>query len=373
MVCSYFSIELPLSPIAMFDTVSLDEVQQLQQDIAAAVQEPDPVLANLLITRCHYLLSQALQRALGPGAGANFHSWAVWGSRKAGVTIRQEDLDDARRDGSIVGGIVGALVGLGCGWLLRFPLWVMPGAAALGALCGIASGRLIISHSRQRSAGLVLAGNRTVLEDIGLQTVRFLRWLAQLPLDQPSDATEFLAVMQPGAVGQQNQELLRQAFAQYYRARMANSQAEKEQATYFGNCFAVWHEHVRLEPYIQGAMPLIIRRCVTQRLLQFDIGAVRLAVAQDVPTNDSAAALAVPRSTHSKQALELLRQGSGNVQSGAPFKGTAAGDWTRIKERMRYVFALFQAFHAEPQVFASPYDATQLAALAAGQRPQGSW
>jgi len=60
----------------------------LQQQIQLALREPDPVLANLKITRCHYLLAQALERALGPGAGANFHSWAVWGSRKAGVTIR---------------------------------------------------------------------------------------------------------------------------------------------------------------------------------------------------------------------------------------------------------------------------------------------
>jgi hypothetical protein len=211
MVCSYFSAAFISTLLAMSDAVSLDEVEHLQQEIEAAVREPDPVLANLLITRCHYLLSQALQRALGPGAGANFHSWAVWGSRKAGVTIRQEDLDDARRDGTIVGGIVGALVGIGCGWLLRFPLWLEPGAAVLGAVCGIAVGRLIISRSRRRSASLVLAGNRTVLEDIGLQTVRFLRWLAQAAPAQPADAAAFLAPLQPGAVGQQNQELLRQA------------------------------------------------------------------------------------------------------------------------------------------------------------------
>ncbi|HEX8658356.1 MAG TPA: hypothetical protein VF690_12510, partial [Hymenobacter sp.] len=97
----------------------------LHQQIEAALRQPDPVLANLLITRCHCLLSQALQAVLGEGAGANFHSWAVWGSRKAGVTIRQEDLDNARRDGSVVGGLVGGLVGIGCGWLLGWaPGWL---------------------------------------------------------------------------------------------------------------------------------------------------------------------------------------------------------------------------------------------------------
>lgn len=356
----------------MPSSTTLDETTQLQQEIETALREPDPVLANLLITRCHYRLSHALHRALGPDAGANFHSWAVWGSRKAGVTIRQEDLDDARRDGTIVGGVVGGLVGIGCGWLLKFPLLWLPAAALLGAACGITVGRLIISHSRRRSAGLVLAGNRTVLEDIGLQTVRYLRWLAQAAPTHPTEAADFLRELRPGPAGGQNQELLRQTFMQYEVARTAGTVAEKQRATYFANCFAVWHEHVRLEPYILGAMPLIIRRCVTERLLQFDIGTLRLAVAQDVPANNRAAGLDLPPSAQADAALALLRQGSGAVVSGAAaFTGTAAGDWTRIKERMRYVFALFQAFHNEPQVFSAPYDAIQLAALAAGRRPQG--
>lgn len=133
----------------------------------------------------------------------------------------------------------------------------------------------------------------------------------------------------------------------------------------------MWHEHVRLEPYIQGAMPLIIRRCVTQRLLQFDIGPLRLAVAQDVPVPATLAA-ATPAAQDS--ALGLLRAVSGNVIDGAAaFAGTAARDWTQLKERMRYVFALFHAFHTEPQVCLAPYTPDQLAAIEAGEYPAGSW
>ncbi|AII52829.1 hypothetical protein [Hymenobacter sp. APR13] len=354
-------------------TADAPDAAYLQQEIETALREPDPILANLLITRCHYLLSEALQVALGAGAGANFHSWAVWGSRKAGVTIRQEDLDDARRDGTIVGGIVGGLVGIGCGWLLGWaPAW-LPAGALLGAGCGIVAGRLIISHSRRHSARLILAGNRTVLEDIGLQTVRFLRWLAQAAPTHPAAIADFLANLRPGPVGQQNQELLRQAFSQYYIARTTNNAAEKQQAAYLGNCFAVWHEHVRLEPYIQGAMPLIIRRCVTARLLQFDIGTLRLAVARDVPAPPLPTELDVAPSSHMQAALALLRTGSGTATAGSSaFASTTAHDWTRIKERMRYVFALFRAFHTEPQVFSMPYEPTQLAAIAEGRRPVGA-
>jgi hypothetical protein len=120
-------------------------------------------------------------------------------------------------------------------------------------------------------------------------------------------------------------------------------------------------------------MPLIIRRCVTKRLLQFDIGQLRLVVAQDVPLPSLTADSAAPASAQTTAALGLLRSVSGAAVDGAAaFTGTAARDWTRIKERMRYVFALFRAFHTEPEVCSMPYDASQLAAIAAGQRPAGT-
>ena len=343
-------------------------VGSLQKEIRLALREPDPVLANLKITRCHYLLAQALQRTLGEGAGANFHSWAVWGSRKAGVTIRQEDLDQAKRDGSVVGSAVGALVGLGCGWLLGWAPGWLPAAALLGAGCGLAVGQLIIRRSRKRSADLILAGNRTVLEDIGLQTARFVDLLAPAP-----ELAGFLAGL-PSPSEAAQPALLRQAFTQYFEAYRTHDPAEKQRAAYLGNCFAVWHEHVRLEPYIQGAMPLIIRRCVTQRLLQFDIGPLRLAVAQDVPVPDTLAAPVAPASAQAASALGLLRAVSGHALDGAKtLPETAARDWTQIKERMRYVFALFHAFHTEPQVRLAPYEPNQFAAIEAGQYPAGAW
>jgi hypothetical protein len=63
--------------------------------IEDACAEPDSARSNQSITRLHYLLSEVLTVRLGREGGPNFHSWAVWGSRKAGVTIRQEDLDSA--------------------------------------------------------------------------------------------------------------------------------------------------------------------------------------------------------------------------------------------------------------------------------------
>ena len=118
--------------------------------ISEAVEEPDPAISNFKITRCHYLLSMALQQLLGPDAGANFHSWAVWGSRKAGVTIRQEDLEEARRDGTVVGGIVGGIVGLGLGWfLIAWLTWgAVPAVELFGA--GDAGGDILEADRQQQ-------------------------------------------------------------------------------------------------------------------------------------------------------------------------------------------------------------------------------
>jgi len=62
-----------------------------EREIKDAIETSEPSLSNRKITLVHYRLSQVLQAVTGTDAGANFHTWAVWGSRKAGVTIRQED------------------------------------------------------------------------------------------------------------------------------------------------------------------------------------------------------------------------------------------------------------------------------------------
>jgi hypothetical protein len=338
--------------------------------IQDAVRDPNPVLSNLKITRCHYLLSVALQQVIGVDAGANFHSWAVWGSRKAGVTIRQEDLNQARRDGTVVGGIVGALVGLGLGWFLFawLPWLIIPGAGLFGACCGALTGRLIIIHSRRVSSQRILQGNRTVLEDIGTITARFIvRFHAQREPDRQSLAA-FIAELRPGDTAGGGQDLLRNAFAQYYDARFAADDKEKHEAAYLGNCLAVFHEHIRLEPYIRGSMPWIVRRCVTKRLLQYDIGPVRLAVAHDVPPIGG---VPFPESLRCLKNQKLLTGLIGCDVSDGPAIGTGARDWTKINERMRYIVHLFRALHVDAAVFRAPYDAAQLAAVAAGIRPAG--
>jgi hypothetical protein len=294
--------------------------------IAEACAEPDPARCNERITRVHYGLSEALANAIGRDAGPNFHSWAVWGSCKAGYTIRQEDMRSAVRNAMLIAGACGLLVGIASGLLAgRWMQWHNDLAAAtlgaaLGAFTGAVSGRLIAVWSRRKASRLVLAGNRTVLEDIGTQSARFLDLLEAGAT--PADRAAFFAGLRPGPSETHGQARLGIAFRAYLDAVDAPDLHARRAAMIAANCEIVYHEHIRLDPYIRGAMPLIIRRCATRRAMQYQIGDDRLTVYEDVPGSASP---------------------------------TAARNWAHIEERMRYVFALFRRYHEAPGVFAAPF------------------
>jgi hypothetical protein len=138
--------------------------------IGDAVRDPDPTLSNLKVTRTHYLLSLALRDVVGAGAGANFHTWAVWGSRKAGVTIRQEGLDRALREVTILALCAGLLTGFLLGLALSpwLPGWVAPALSAVGAAAGAWTGRRWLAYGRPPAArGALGRGARGGREDLG--------------------------------------------------------------------------------------------------------------------------------------------------------------------------------------------------------------
>jgi hypothetical protein len=316
------------------DTDGMTTSERWIRAIKDACAEPDLARSNQLITRLHYLLSQALADRLGREGGPNFHSWAVWGSRKAGVTIRQEDLDSAIRNATMTAGVVGSVLGAATGifagrWLGWGPAYFTAAiGAAIGTLVGGWTGKQIAIWSRRKAAMLVLQGNQVVIQDIGEQSARFLELLENGATSEDREA--FFAGLRAGPTEQHGQDRLKTAFRSYLAAFDSNDLGAKRAAMIAGNCEIVYHEHIRLEPYIRGAMPFIVRRCATQRLMTYDIGERVLTVGENLP--------GVPRPT-------------------------AAKNWTKIEERMRYVFALFQKFHTAPEVFSTPYPEMEMAQI----------
>jgi hypothetical protein len=266
-------------------------------------------------------------------------------------------LGEALRNATVVAGIVGLLVGvLASGiskqfWLTELPLIVVLPSALVGMFCGALTGRWIATYSRREASRLILEGNRIVLEDIGKQTARFVELFHNRAEEDPQALNGFLSELRPGDTASGGQDLLRQAFKQYYTARYARDLKRKHEANYFANCLAVLHEHIRLEPYIKRSMPFIVRKCATKRLMQFDIGRVQLKVSEEIPSLNQ---LEFPDSLQSLSSDELTSFLEKNGWMGDRASARAK-DWTNIRERMRYIVRLFRAMHLDQSVFSRPY------------------
>lgn len=321
---------------------TLTAVHELESLIVEALSYHDPARCNRAITEAHFQLSERLRAVIGEEAGANFHSWAVWGSKKAGVTIRQEDLDTALKDATVAGGVTGSMVGLAVARVLG-RRWLYPVGLTVGGFSGALTGRAIARWSRRKAARLVLEGNRLVLDDIGRKTARFCAAFEGGGLSREGLMTFCRSVPEP---------LLSQAFQHYGEAALQTDLDRRCQHAYFANLLAILHEHRKLQPYIARSMPFIVKRCVTKRLMKFEIGALELSVSQDVPPLSSMRDF--PASLERLHLPELKSFLSQWERHPDQLEDSRATDWSRIEERMAYVVGLFRRFHTDPSVLASP-------------------
>jgi hypothetical protein len=341
--------------------------------IGTAIRTADPALCNLRITLAHYELSLALHAVLGADSGANFHTWAVWGSKKAGTTIRQEDVPYLRPLAALLGGALGGLIGL-IGALALAPAvgpltWlVAAGAAALGG------GGLYawVRRALDAASRAILGGNITVLDDIGHATARYVVAFLGHPGPDPARLTAFLDSLRPGPATHGGQDLLREAFTHYDRARLAPDLDGQHEQMLLANLKAILHEHLRLQPYIVGSMPRLTRRLITARLLHYQLGVARLNVYQDVPAADAGAPAGFPATLTRLDNPDLLRFLDGQDgwdRTPDSLIGSRATDWTDIRDRMNYICDLFRAHHCAPGLFVPPYTDRQIADVDAGHLP----
>lgn len=311
------------------------------------VANPDPAEANRDITCAHHELSVLLDRRLGPDAGANFHTWAVWGSREAATTIGRNDVSGLT---ARVGGIAGA-----AGALLGAVL-AGPGGGACGALLGAAAGAAFTRRALDRARYHVAHGNRIVVDEIGGVTARFVTAFANDTEPDADHLSNFLAWLRPGPTAAGGQDELARAFTAYHRAAFELDLRRKHQLVFAANCRIVAHEHIRLQRDIAAAMPRALRRWITRKLLNYRVGPERLHVACDLTSVDGPTyptALDALTELEAKEVVAALRD---RHRPEGSLAGSGAKDWSSYAQRMNYVVELFRTRHLSPDVFAAPYD-----------------
>jgi hypothetical protein len=336
-----------------------------QIDAVVQLAAEDPRLCNLRVTLAHHELACALRRLTGDDSGASFHTWAVWGSKKAGSTIRQEDVRWLRPAAAGLGGLAGGGATAAArrrrgGGGRTAPLI----AATLGAgSLRTGAGRLLTNASSS-----ILEGNVTVLDDIGRQTARFVSTFWACESRDEDRLTEFSRGLRPGETRNGGQELLRHAYEHYLDASLEDDPERRDEHMLLANLLAILHEHWRLEPYIDASIPPPFRRLVTGHLLRFTAGSHALSVSRDVPGG----AKLFPKTLRTIENAELeqfLYGKEGWDRTPDTVRGSAAGDWTEIADRMNFICDLFRTRHADPSLFDPPYSAEQRDLALAGQMP----
>ena len=340
-----------------------------QREIAAAISIEDDVLCNLRITLAHYQLSELLRQLIGNEAGANFHTWAVWGSKKAGETIRQEDT----RRLQLLTILVTAIPGLA---LIAFG--VSPARASILSLVLIGFGLLLaivptvwLRRVLNRTKRQILAGNIIVLEDIGNVSARFAQALHDRRLADDGAWERFAATLRPGRPEAGGQALLSRAFLCYHRARHESDIDKKHEHMFLGNCYAILHEHIRLQPYIHAAMPGPFRRLITARLLSFYLGQESLQVRADVPAGQLEPFPDTLKELDNPELIAFLEGMEGWDRTPNRLKDSHAEDWGELQDRMNFIVDLFRTRHLSPEISARPFTDAQEADLRAGRLPTG--
>lgn len=336
-----------------------------ESEIDTAVATPQPVLCNLRITLAHHELSVALSAVTGPQTGANFHTWAVWGSKKAGKTIRKEDLPQLWP----AVGILGAGAGAVATGLLdpRARPAVRPVAAAACGWAASAVTRRLLDDAARR----ILEGNITVLDDIGRASARFITAFRNRPRPDPQRLSAFLDTLRPGATADGGQDLLKRAYTHYYLARHAEDRDAKHEHMLLANYSAILHEHVRLQPYIRGAMPGPLRRLVTAQLMEFELGEYRHDVGEDVEPLRGADFPETLAHLNNAELVDFLSGKGGWDRTPNDLAGSRARDWSDIRDRMNFIVDLFRSRHLDDGLFSAPFTERQRRDVRAGMVPAG--
>lgn len=274
----------------------------------------DKIARNQKITRDYANVSRQMQDVLGPGAGANWATFAGFASSRAGQAIRNQDDPGGRTDRDLT---------------------------ALGSSLPLVGGmfkpynNMYTNESNQASAG-----NSKVYNEIYPKFQDFVKTFKGLKQPDQQKWDQFAKGFSP------DQHTLLDGFHNYYNSMFQTGKAKNESIT-LGNIQMGLHEQRRLQPQIQGAFPPGQSAQLTQTA-QAQIGSHTYNLGQDVKGGIDPSL----RNIDNPQLRSILQQYAPNVLHGST-QGSGARDWANLDERMRFIATLFASHYSDPSLYQS--------------------
>lgn len=378
-------------------------------DVERIAALTDPVVRNLQITQCYCELSRLFAARTGGGA-ANWCTFATWASKQAGQTIRNEDLARTfewlfAQSSQVTGARVAAVASITELSAERGPQPIE----------GAISKALEPTCAFDRASDAVARGNLKVFEEIGREFARLLALPAADGAIDPTEFESFCDSLRPGDPPD-GQGYLRQAFTAYAAGFRESHPKKRAELMLLANLAIGWHEQTRLQPQIAEALdapfeePVKLRRELLGQLLHLGIGFALRLLLELVPC----------RSTSVKKVLDDLDQGVKQIAHQAitellmtlalpaevlrlgrdvpgafpadlrtidspdlrallglidptpdTTRGSGAGDWSILTERIHFIADLFRVYAERPTLLSDPFTAEQVAVIKSGSRPPG--
>ena len=379
-------------------------------DVERIAAMSDAAFRNLYITQCYHELSAELAERLG--GTVTWCTFATWASKQAGRTIRGEDLARVIERELHVAPEVSAAVEA-----IALAVKAAGGSASIAEVRALAGDWIDPEAAARRASEAVARGNLKVFSEIAREFARFHTRC----LDHVEHENDEIAALLEGLRSGEppdGQDHLRTAFRCYYRAFFERDADARAEWILYGTLSIGFHEQTRLQPEIVAALeaPLgdpdalaarleshllrargwfartmaalrrwfagptpvqlaarawsdvvrrRLRRIVTEHVMSIDVPpGVTLRLGADLPVSFPAS-LAALRNT---DLIAMLARVDPTRDSP---RDSGAADWGDFPERMHFIAELFRCYQETGALLDPPFDAAQVTALRAGDRPSG--
>lgn len=287
------------------------------------------VQMNHHITDTYHRQSNDLKQFLGPGAGANWATYASWASDRAGQAIQNHDDPGGRvaRDLNQIGAnLPKPLAGL-----LGGPLGLL-GADKAGQY----------NKAYENESHQAAKGNQKVFADISPPIQQLMDTFGHDKSYDQGKWNQFAAQLK----SQGKDPMLIDGLQNYYKARFQTG-SDKAQSVTLGNLQLGLHEQKYLQDNIAGAFP-------PGQGAQYTAGQSAKVGDRSYTLNHDLPGSIPPDLQHitNPQLKSLLSQWG--PPNGDSLKGTGAQDWTNLQDRMKFISGLFLSTYNDPSLFNNP-------------------
>lgn len=358
-------------------------------EIDQILAQKNLLVRNLQITQGYHDVAQMMGQFLTL-RNVNWFAFGTYASKTAGRAIRHETLPRALKSALI------RSAGYDNTYLYLHEV--------LAHSEQVTTPENILGRVLEQVSLLLSLGNLMIFGELAWP---FVDMVDQFGADRAPDPTRFEQFLDdhfiPGSFDEGGQDWLRESLSTFYEARFETNSKRQTELIFLGNILLALHEQSRLQPVIAQALGVpfdlftegiipetkeqigwfrskftnravdfsrdMVLRTITRMMMGYTLPHREMMLGQDVvaPTGlinfpQELLILEHPR------CLEIVGQYDKGDNTLA---GSAAGNWGRLDDRMRFIIDFFRSYQWEKRLFAPPFLPEQVAVIRAGHFPGG--